>query len=213
MKTLFLCHASRTRRLPLASSLPFRLAAWTLGLAITCPLLAAPEVRTLTGGPSTFFPHSPAGYVDGDTATVAQFNTPYGIALDPTGNTLYVADRDNNAIRRLDLPGGQTYTFATNRINQPVGVAVDGDGKVYVLNRGNGNNGTVLTFDSPTLGGDFLAMKASNLVNANGIALDSLTNIYVTVQGNTVIRITPAGVSSTLPPSYNPGRSLQGFTV
>jgi len=195
MKALLLRYSSRTR------TLPIRLPAWAMVLASSWSLLAAPEVRTLTGGPSEIFPLGAAGYVDGDTATVAQFNTPYGIALDPTGNTLYVADRDNNAIRRLDLPGGQTYTFATNRINQPVGVAVDGDGKVYVLNRGNGNNGTVLTFDSPTLGGDFLAMKASNLVNANGIALDSLTNIYVTVQGNTVIRIRLRGFPPHWPPS------------
>src|SRR3989442_428393 len=130
MKALLHCYASRTRTLPL------RLPAWAMVLASTCSLLAAPEVRTLTGGPSEVFPFDPAGYVDGDTATVAQFNTPYGIALDPTGNTLFVADRDNNAIRRIDLAGGQTYTFATNQINkyqinQPVGVAVDGDGKVY----------------------------------------------------------------------------------
>src|SRR5439155_25195790 len=120
---------------------------------------------------------------------------------------------DEPAYLPLQLHRRHTYTFAATRLNQPVGVAEDGDGKVYVLNRGHGNNGTVLPFDSPTLGGDFLAMKASNLVNARGIALDSLTNIYVTVQGNTVIRITPAGVSSTLATIANAGASLQGITV
>ena len=161
MKALLGCYSSRTRTLPWPSSLPFLLPAWAMVLASTCALLAAPEVRTLTGGPAQFFPLSSAGYVDGDTATGAQFNTPYSIAFDPTGKTLFVADRDNNAIRQLDLPSGQTFTFATDRINKPVGVAVDGDGNVYVLNRGDGNNGTMLTFDSVPLGGNFLATKAA----------------------------------------------------
>ena len=213
MKALPLGSASRIRALPFPHPRPFRLLAWALVLASICWLQAAPEVQTLAGGPSQFFPHIPAGYVDGDTATVAQFNSPHGIAVDPTGNRLLVADRDNNAIRHLDLDTGQTFTFAINRINRPVGVAVDGAGKIYVLNRGAGNNGTVLTFDSVARGGDLLATNAANLVNAGGIALDSLTNIYVTVQGNTVIRLTQAGVASTVATINNPGASLQGLTV
>src|SRR5437660_9704254 len=133
-------HALLPRSSRRARTLPLRLPAWAMVLASSWSLLAAPEVRTLTGGPSEFFPFGPSGYVDGDTATVAQFNTPYGIALDPTGNTLFVADRDNNAIRQLDLAAGLTFTFTTDRIDKPVGVAVDAAGKVYVLNRGNGNN-------------------------------------------------------------------------
>ena len=149
-------------------------------LASTCSLLAAPEVHTLTGGPAQFS-SSPAGYVDGDTATAAQFNTPFGIALDPTGNTLFVADRDNNAIRQLDLASHQTFTFTTNRINQPVGVAVDGDGKVYVLNRGNGNNGTVLTFDSPTLG----AFSKQIIARVGFIEMRALTKVLSALRSDT----------------------------
>src|SRR5437867_4381109 len=213
MKAFFHFNASGTRTL--------RLSAWAMVLSSAWRLLAAPQVDTLTGGPSQFS-LDPAGYVDGDTATVAQFNTPYGIALDPAGNTLFVADRDNNAIRQLDLPAGQTFTFATNRISNPVGVAVDAAGKVYVLNRGNGNNGTLLKFDSVSLGGNFLATITNNLVNAAGIALDSLTNIYLTVQGNKVRKITPVGdvtngvvnnVVSDVTTITNVGASLQGLTV
>jgi sugar lactone lactonase YvrE len=214
MKPLNLCHARRSWRLPSAPSRLGRLAAvWALALASAGSLLAATDVQTLTGGPSTFYPKTSAGYVDGDTAAVAQFNTPSGIALDHTGNSLFVADRNNNAIRQLDLITGQTYTFTTQQLDQPVGVAVDGAGKVYVLNRGNGNNGTVLLFDSPALGGDLLATKATGLVNATGIALDAVTNIYVAVQGNTLIRITPANVTSTITTIAHAGAALQGITV
>jgi sugar lactone lactonase YvrE len=212
MKTLLLCYASPTRILPSPPAVLFRLSLWAMVLAATCSLLSAAEVHTLAGGPSEVSPN-PAGYVDGVTATAAQFNTPYGIALDPTGTTLFVADRDNNAIRQLDLPAGETFTFATDRIDKPVGVAVDGAGTVYVLNRGNGNNGTVLTFDSVPLGGNFRATNAANLVNAAGIALDTLTNIYITVQGNTVKRITPDGVIATVLTIADAGTSLQGLTL
>jgi hypothetical protein len=49
-------------------------------------LAAMPSVTTVSGGPS-------AGNVDGDTAAVAMFNTPAGLALDKTSSMLYVADR------------------------------------------------------------------------------------------------------------------------
>src|SRR5438067_1807654 len=93
MKALLHSYASRIRKLPSPPSLPFRLPAWAMVWASSCSLLAGPDVRTLTGGPAQFFPGNTFGYVDGDTAKAAQFNTPYAIALDPAGNTLFVADR------------------------------------------------------------------------------------------------------------------------
>ena len=93
------------------------------GLLATSNLVAMPHVSTLGGG----WGH---GYVDGNTASSAQFYTPIGLAMDSSGN-LYVADRDNNAIRWLDLDFGQTFTFATNSINHPIGVAVDGLDNVF----------------------------------------------------------------------------------
>lgn len=184
-------------------------------LLVTVASAPAASVDTVTGGPTQFNP-LPYGYVDGDTAAVAQFHNPWGIALDSTGTQLFVADRDNNAIRHLYLNANVTTTFVNSNsapINKPIGVAVDGAGNVYVLNRGNGNNGTVLKFASPDVGGDLVATLATGLINAAGIALDSVTNIYVSVQGNTLIRITPLGVSSTVATIAHAGASLQGITV
>jgi sugar lactone lactonase YvrE len=184
------------------------LGAWLFAVAN----LSAAEVDTVTGGPSEFNP-LPYGYVDGDTAALAQFHTPMGIALDSSGTLLYVADRDNHAIRLLYLNGNVTTTFTTELIDSPVGVAVDGAGNVYVLNQGDGNNGTVLKFASPDVGGDLIATLATDLVNAAGIALDSATNIFVTVQDNTLIRITPAGSITTVVTIAHADTSLQGITV
>ena len=47
---------------------------------------------------------------DGSAATVATFSTPAAVALDASG-AVYVADLDNNRIRRV-VPGGTVTTFA-----------------------------------------------------------------------------------------------------
>jgi len=174
-------------------------------------LLAAPVVSTTSGGPSALNP-SYFGYVDGDTASVVQFHTPVGLAFDSTGDYLFVADRDNNAVRALDLQGNLTFTFTTNRISKPVGVVLDSMDNVYVLNRGNGRNGTILEFDYY---GDLVATNASGLTNVNAIAMDPTGSLYVTggTKTNTVMQISPAGLLTTIVTVTNSGASLQGLTV
>ena len=98
----------------------------------------------------------------------------------------------------VDLPSSSshynlTYTFAPipgytpGTITSPVGVALDVEDNVYVLNRGNGRNGRVVVFDSyfsyP------LATNALALTNANAITLDNAGNVYVTASNN-LFRIT-----------------------
>jgi hypothetical protein len=170
-------------------------------------------VTTLGGGNPNKKPKY-LGYADGITLSQALFHTPYGIALDRSGQYLFVADRDNNAIRFLDLVGGFTWTLdiaSTNLINKPIAVAVDANDYVYVLNRGNANNGSVITFDN---WGDAVITNALKLTNAAGMALDGGGNIYVTVQGNKLIRIgansTNQTVVATIP---NSGTSLQGIAI
>lgn len=172
----------------------------------------APAVQTLGGGPNQYNSQF-YGYRDGDTFAEAQFYAPVGLALsfDPNaGAILYVADRDNNAIRKLELDRNLTITFKTNGISKPVGVAVDPAGNVYALNYGNGKNGAILKFNRY---GNLLATNAVNLTNAAGIALDGCTNIYVTVNSNTVLKITPQGVRTTVAIINAPGTFLRGITV
>jgi DNA-binding beta-propeller fold protein YncE len=55
-----------------------------------------------------------AGYSgDGGPAVRARFDEPYGIAVDQTGN-VYVADRHNHCVRRVDGASGIVTTFAGN---------------------------------------------------------------------------------------------------
>lgn len=180
-------------------------------LLLATASLRATVVDTVTGGPSQANP-SYFGFANGDNATVVQFHTPSGIALDSSGTQLVLADRDNNVIRLVDTDsGGQTFTFSiidTNLINKPVGVAVDSSDNVFVLNYGNGANGTVVEFDYL---GDTVATNATALTNAAGVALDALDDIYVTVS-NTLIRIAGTNIT-TVATITNAGASLAGLVV
>jgi hypothetical protein len=177
---------------------------------------AQTQVLAFSGGSPTA-PYY--GYVNGPTLKSAKFYTPCGLAIDSGGQDLFVADRDNNAIRLLDLVGGQTYTLAvtyTNLINKPVAVAIDASGEIYVLNRGTGKNGSLYTFNcnlySPNYGQVFT--NAVGLTNAAGMSLDSSGNIYLTIQSNKLIRI-PAFTTNrtTIATITNAGTLLQGIVA
>jgi serine/threonine-protein kinase len=87
------------------------------------------------------------GYLDG-TGSAARFNGAGGAALDTSGN-LYVADFNNNVIRKV-TPGDVVTTFVGSttagyvdatggaaRFNGPVDVAIDAAGNLYVSDTGN----------------------------------------------------------------------------
>ena len=119
-------------------------------------LSAMPTVSLLSGGPNPEHGIASAGFVDGDITTDAEYQTPCGVAVDLSGNYLFVADYANNAIRVLEFDINWTSTLltlstnglnlVTNLFHNPIGVAIDSSYNLFVLNRGNGNNGNVLQF-------------------------------------------------------------------
>ncbi len=64
----------------------------------------AEEVITLAGS-------SASGHKDG-TASAAKFDSPVSVATAQSSDKVYVADKDNNVIRVVDVPGGQVATLA-----------------------------------------------------------------------------------------------------
>lgn len=66
-------------------------------------------VADLEGNVSLVVGGAGAGFEDGG-ASEAKFNQPQGVAID--GDAIYVADNENHAIRRIDLPLGEVRTIA-----------------------------------------------------------------------------------------------------
>jgi sugar lactone lactonase YvrE len=118
-----------------------------------------------TGIITTVAGNGSAGYSgDGGAATNAALNQPSGLVLDPSGN-LYIAESANNRVRKVNLSGaistvagaGTAGFFgdggeATNAwLNNPVGLALDPSGNLYVADSANNRVREVLLAGSPTL--------------------------------------------------------------
>ena len=168
---------------------------------------ALPTVKTISGGPllrSRETPQFP-GFANGDTIHAAQYDNPIGMAVDISGEYLFIADRDNNQVRLIDFAAGNPADFGytanfgmytnsgthwglnTNMLSKPIGVDIDLQTNLFILNKGNGTNGYILQFNFVT--GFFIATNMVNINNAGGLTEDANTNLYITANSNKVFKI------------------------
>jgi streptogramin lyase len=123
------------------------------------------------------------------TPANANFNGPYGVALDNAGN-VWVTNSDGNSITELDSSGALVDNFApANALSQPRGVALDSAGNVWVANFGSSgaaaNSLTELSSTGTVIG--TFAPAGASLDGAYGVAVDNAGDVWVTNStGNSV---------------------------
>jgi len=156
---------------------------------------------------------------DGGPATSAWLDTPTGIAVDANGN-LYIADSHNERIREVSsgvittIAGNGTAGFsgdggpaASAELDNPMAVAVDGSGSLYIADTDNqrirkvvaGTITTVAGNGQQSFAGDGGIATSASLDSPTGVAVDAAGNLYIADRHNQRIRVVnTAGNISTL---------------
>ena len=153
------------------------------------------------------------GYTgDGGPATAAELKAPYFLALD-TNQNLYIADAENNVIRKVDKSSGIITTVAGNHtagysgdggaataaeLNNPIGIGSDDSDNIYIaeentpvirkVNIGTGKISTIAGGLNGGYAGDGGLATAAELDQPFDVTTDSKGNIYIADYGNYVVR-------------------------
>ena len=178
-----------------------------------------------------YYNFSIGGYSgDGGPATAALLDQPWDVAIDGSGN-VYIADKNNNRIRKVTVSTGIISTFAGNGIRTysgdggaatnasiayPSGVTIDASGNVYISDNQNNRirkvntSGTISTFAGKgTAGyhytGDGGAATAAEISTPGKIAIDGTGNVYIPDGGNQVVRMVNTSGTITTFAGYYPG--------
>jgi uncharacterized repeat protein (TIGR01451 family) len=157
---------------------------------------------------------------DAGPAISAELGYVFNVAVDAGGN-LYVADENNNRVRKVDTSGTIT-TFAgtgtccysgdggpatSARLAYPYGVALDTAGNLYIADTDDSRirmvnaAGKITTVAGNGVfgsSGDGGAPTSAQLADPQGVAADSSGNLYIADTGGARIRKVAGGIITTL---------------
>lgn len=158
---------------------------------------------------------------DGEAATRASLRFPKGVVADGVGN-FYIADTENHRIRKVSASGvistvagngeagfsGDGGAATSARVSNPIGVAIDSAGNLYIADELNhrvrkvstsGVISTVAGNGSSGFSGDGQPAISASLFYPRGVALDLAGNLYIADSLNDRIRkVNTSGVISTV---------------
>lgn len=158
---------------------------------------------------------------DDKPAVETSLNLPSDVAVDKKGN-LYISDRSNNRIRKVDAKGiittyaglgpawyGGDFELALDAfLKFPFGIELDGEGNLYIADRGNNRirkvnqNGIIITVAGNGLfasRGDRGPAFEANLAYPTDVAVDGKGNLYIADRNNSRIRrVSPFGIITTI---------------
>jgi len=168
------------------------------------------EISSSTQLMNTVAGNGAAGYSgDNGPATAAQIGVAAGVAADSSGN-LYIADGASGRIRKVDSTGNITtvagggtskadgVSATTAALNNPVAVAVDGAGNLYIAEYGgnrirmvNAAAGTIQTIagnGTQGFSGDHAVATNASLNGPADVKVDGQGNVYIADSMNSSIR-------------------------
>jgi len=173
---------------------------------------------------TTFAGNGTSGYSgDGGPATVAQFTSPDGVAVDNTGN-VFIADGQNAVIRKVNsagiistIAGKGTYgysgdggqaTSAQFAVNSPNDITIDNAGNIYAADYENhvirkiDTSGIISTVagmgKQAGYSGDGGPATSAKLWFPTAISVDSCNNLYITDSYNNRIRKVSSPLAATV---------------
>ncbi len=163
-------------------------------------------IRTIAGNTARY------ATLEAEFATQIRLNKPFGIAIDNQDN-LFIADSKNHMIRKVDVnnrvftvagtgrPGftGDGNWASLARLNNPLAVAVNSQGDVFIADTDNNrvrkvSGGRINT----TLGNRIGYGNQTYLSGPWGLALDDQDNLFISHMYTQIYKVSPTNITTFL---------------
>ncbi len=200
---------------------------WSLMLLVGLRTIHRGQTATGVGTITTYA--GPPDTVDGAQATAQFLELPVAVRPDNVGG-FFIVSQDR--VYRVTADGALRQTVGTGatgfsgdggparlaQLNQPRGIAVDGEGNLFIADTGNhrvrkvtpaGTINTVAGNGLDGFGGDG-ALATSAPLTPGDIAVDGAGSLFIADYGNRVRKVSPDGIITTIAGNGSPGWSGDG---